>query len=355
MRLILFTGAGGAGVTTLAAATAALIAGAGTPVLLVGAEDEPLRDVLGPPEHLPATLRLAVADADAALGADAGGVLAWLRSLLAWGGLDPALVQQLSLIPTARLLAALLKATGEREGVAVVDLGPAAGALPLLHLLATDPAAVSDADGLGQLTARLAGPVISRLVDLPRPDAGVRGAGERAAGRLERLRVLLRDTAATSVRLVLPADGRAPFVERETRTVCGLHGLGFDAILARAPVPGSDEDAPPRLDALWQSGPPRGQAALADLARLVCAGRDPSAGLSPPRVPRVELTDDGADLLLPLPARPAEQFRVGRSGARLTVQAGEWRRSLALPAALRGLTGRRAWHDGGGLRIRFGR
>src|SRR5947207_2244116 len=95
MRLILFTGAGGAGVTTLAAATAALVAAGGTPALLLGGEAEPLDAALGPSTERPPGLELRIADAESALGENAGGALTWLGALLAWGGLDAALLEDL--------------------------------------------------------------------------------------------------------------------------------------------------------------------------------------------------------------------------------------------------------------------
>jgi arsenite-transporting ATPase len=351
--LILFTGGGGAGVTTLAAATAALMASRGAAVLLLGAEHEALEAAVGPPGARLAGLRVSAPDPEAALGEDGAELTAWLRSLLAWAGLDDGLIREVALLPAVRLLSALVTAASEGEGVAVVDLGPIAGALPLLHLLATDPTNLAAPEGPGRLVARLAGPIVSRLADLPQPSSAARGAGRQGADRLARLRALLRDTAAASLRLALPADPRARRIELEACTVAGLHGIGLDALVHRRPAPPSADDGPTTLHQPWCDAPPVGPADLVALGRAVYTGRDPAAVLASPRVPRIELVGTGAVLALPLPPRPAGEFRVTRNRARLTIQAGDWRRTVTLPHAIQSMTGRRAWHDGATFRVAF--
>jgi hypothetical protein len=287
------------------------------------------------------------------LGEDAAELIAWLRSLLAWAGLDDGLLREVALLPVARLLSALVAAAGEADGVTVVDLGPVASALPLLHLLATDPTNLAAPEGPGRVVARLAGPIVSRLADLPRASAAVRGAGRQGADRLVRLRSLLRDTSATSLRLALPADPRARRIELEARTVAGLHGIALDALVHRRPgLPGTD-DGSASLRQPWCDAPPVGPTDLVELGRTVYAGRDPAALLAPPQIPRIELVGTGAALVLSLPPRPAGEFRVARSEARLTIQAGDWQRTLTLPQAIRSMTGRRAWHDGTAFRVQF--
>jgi arsenite-transporting ATPase len=353
--LILVTGGGGAGVTTLAAATAVLIARGGPPVRLYGVDPAALHAAVGPDTVRSDGLEICAPGPAAVFGAEAGDLLGWLRALLAWAGIDRGLERDVARLHVSRLAGALLAASGHAPGSAVVDMGPAAEALPLLQLLMTDPASDAGTEGLSRLATRLAGPVVTRFVDLPQPDAAVRSAGRHVGGRVHRLRELLRDSAVTSLRVLLPADARAARIEQEVRTVAGLHGIGLDALVHRGPGPVIRDYDLPRLLMPWCEAPSSAEAGLIDLARSVYAGCDPMAVPATPRAPRIELTETGAVLMLPLPERPATEFRVTRRGARLTIHAGDWQRTMILPSPVDTLVGRRAWHDGRDFRVQFER
>ncbi|MGH2583872.1 MAG: hypothetical protein ACRDJE_03055, partial [Dehalococcoidia bacterium] len=276
-----------------------------------------------PRTELPAALQVDADDPAAVLGEDATSAVAWLQAVLGWLGLEGALAEDIGSLPVVRTVAALLAAVEGDATFRVVDLGPVAEALPVLQLLCTEPASGSP-DRLERLAGRVAGPLLARLADLPHPDEAVRRAGERLMHRAALLRSLLRDPATTSLRVVLPADGRADRITLDARTLSGLWGIGLDMVV-RCP----------------------------DSAESAYGTRDPCAVLSPPAVPRVELHDGGADLIIPVPGRPAGEFSVRRRGVDLAIRAGRWRRTLRLPPVLQSLHGRRAWHDGAVFRVRF--
>ena len=356
MRLLLITGAGGAGVTTFAAATAVLTAERGRRTTLLAADLPSVEALLGPPEAWPAALTVQGPTPESIAGADAADVLACLRSLLAWSGLDEALAGDLALLPGVPVVAALLAAVDQATDLAVLDLGSAREALPVLHVLCTAPSRSLGTYAFDDLAARLMGPLVTRLVDLPRPSDAVRGAGAYTADRARRLRLLLRDASATSVRLLLPADGRAGRIDVEVETVLGLHGIGMDALVCRgaAPVAGRARSVAP-LWFPWSADVPRGCAGLATCAATLYGQSQPEDLLAPVPRSRIELTDAGADLVLPLPERPAADFGVSRRGMRIELRAGVWRRTFYLPPELQFLKGRRAWHDGEVFRVRFER
>jgi arsenite-transporting ATPase len=323
VRLVLVTGGGGAGVTTFAAATAVRAATRGATTRLLGVEPAAFDAVLDPRTELPATLHVDWGDPTAIFAEDAAPAAAWFQALLGWAGLDGALAEDAGSLPLVRTVAVLLAAVEGDATFRVVDLGPVAEALPVLQLLCMEPASGSTGR-LDRLAGTVAGPLLARLADLPQPSEAVRRAGERAMQRVALLRSLLRDRAATSLRLVLPSDGRAEGIARETRTLCGLWGIGLDMQVTRPDAVGS-----------------------------VYGTREPQMVLSAPPEPRVELRDGGADLIIPVPHRPAGEFSVRRRGVDLAVRAGRWRRTFRLPPVLQPLHGRRAWHDGEVFRVRF--
>jgi arsenite-transporting ATPase len=358
MRVLLITGGGGAGVTTFAAATAVRAARDGMRTCLLGTDPASLASALGPDAGRPRSLATAAPQPDDVLGDEAPAVMRWLAALLAWCGFDEALAGDLNVLPESRAVAALLSAgaNAERDDLTVVDLGPAAEALAVLHLLATDPAADGEAEPFNRTAVRLVGPLLARLADLPRPGDPVRAAGRLAADRFQHLQSLLRDGTALSVRVVLPADTRGPRIERETRTVLGLHGIGLDAVVSRDhKVAGHETFKPAGLTWPWSPTVPTDCEHLAALASAAYGEQSPDALLSPPLRPHAELHEAGADFIVPVPPRPAGDFAVSRRGPRLTVRVGPWRRTFHLPALFEPLRGRRAWHDGQGFRVRFER
>jgi arsenite-transporting ATPase len=370
VRILLITGGGGAGTSTFAAASAAFAAAQGLRVNLLTAEIAALDQALGPEEMRPPGLVAAAAAPETVFDADAPAVLGWLRSLLSWIGLDAEVAQDLALVPGTRPMAALLLAAAAAEefDLTVVDLGPVGAALPLLHLLATDPEGEGGADPVTRTALVVVRPVVERLIDLPRPGRSVREAGRRAAARMARFRALLRDGRSLSVRVVLPPDGRCRRIEQEARTVLGLNGIGLDALVERAPeIPtrhhagtgggtrtgAGGRGGPVRLAMPWLPPAAAGCTALERLAATVYGDRSPADLLAPPLMPHLEMTDAGADLVVPVPERAPTEFAVSRRDARLALCAGGWRRTFLLPAAFAGLRGRRAWHDGYTFRVRF--
>nr|WP_221219472.1 ArsA family ATPase [Prauserella isguenensis] len=228
--MLLLTGKGGVGKTTLAAATGAALADRGSTTLIVSTDPaHSLADALAMPVgHDPVLVadRLYGAQLDIrALADDAwDGVREQLRAaLVRGGGLDGLAAEELSVVPGVDELLALgevqrLAGTGRWDAV-VVDCGPTAETLRLLAL----PDAVS-----GYLT-RMAGPVTKRSA-LARSMA-------RLAEYTRSLRDLLTDPARTSVRLVFTPERVVVAETRRTLTSLALRGIRVDGMIANRVMP----------------------------------------------------------------------------------------------------------------------
>src|SRR5207249_1112253 len=126
MRIILFTGRGGSGVSTIAAATAATLARSGRRTLAFGLGSG-LGDALGVPlMHEPREIAPNLLALETRHGDDEPDEFRdWLEDLLEWRGVDPKLADDLAALPGANQSGSMLNLAGQAEdggyGAIVVD------------------------------------------------------------------------------------------------------------------------------------------------------------------------------------------------------------------------------------------
>jgi arsenite-transporting ATPase len=379
VRVVLFTGKGGVGKTTLAAATAARLARSGRKVLVVSTDpahslgDALEADLGGEPTELEAGLFAAHVDTRALLDDSWAQLQGHLRTLLAGAGVDELVADELTVLPGVEDLLALgevrrAAGTGPWE-VVVVDCGPTAETLRLLGL----PEAISGyLERLFPAHRRAVRGLLSGLSggreQAPAWEATI-GALDGLAEQLSGLRAMLADHERTSIRLVLTPERVVAAETRRTLTALALHGLRVDGLIANRVVPGpppslrgpaarwlrlrADEqqavlaeltglDLPLRT-AEHAAAEPTGVPALLDVAESLFGTDDPAAvgAAAPPQLPvrrtagTASSTDSEFELVLRLPGAEAGPLDLARVGDELAVTAGATRRMVALPAVLR--------------------
>ncbi|MDP9861725.1 MULTISPECIES: ArsA family ATPase [Streptosporangium] len=380
-RVLLFTGKGGVGKTTAAAATATLAARSGHKTLVVSTDTaHSLADALdasagdGPTEVSPG-LYLHQVDTQQALERQWGDLRDYTRGLFAELGLDEVTAEEITVLPGADEVIALLElreqARSGRWDVIVVDCAPTAETLRLLALPEALDWHVNRLLPVGRRLLRTLSPLIRRVAQVSVPEDHVVGAGERLHRGLLEVRELLTGPDA-SVRLVLTPEAVVLAEARRTLTSLSLYGYRVDAVIANRVFPAEGADpwrrrwveaqarhladveqsfAPlpihtvPYLDA-----EPVGAAALAQVAEAMYGQGDPFA---PPTVdPPLRITPEG-ELILALPLAEKGEVDLARKGDELIVDAGPYRRVLALPAALARRPVREAVLRDGLLRVRF--
>ncbi|MFB9513562.1 ArsA family ATPase [Streptomyces purpureus] len=377
MRIILFTGAGGAGRTTVAAASALSGARRGGRVLLVSSEAGGL---LG---AVPGTRPTPVADGLWAVRVDSGAD--FRRELLALQdragaaldllGAAPLEDAELTELPGSThfaLLRALRDAAAGDWDTVVVDLPPLRDALALLALPAELRRYLRRLLPPERQAARALRPMLAQLAGVPMPAQWLYATAARLEEEFAAVQAVV-DAPTTSVRLVLEPGPAAEDTLRTARLGCALHGLTLDAVVANRLLPAETPDpwfaglvAQQRkhLDELHAElgavtelphlgADPRG---LDDLARLD-PGPAPDAPVPAPATEwTVEDLRDSDGILvwrLPLPGAVKSDLGLVRRGDELLLRAGPFRRNLPLPSVLRRCTVSGAGLTDGVLRIRF--
>lgn len=389
MRTVLVTGPGGAGRTTLAAATALAGARRGVRALLLTTGGGAVEAVLGVPLDADAPTPIApglharrVDPADRfrqeflAFQERAGAAL----DLLGAAPLDGDELTELPGSEDFALLQALRAAHASDDwDLVVVDMPPAAETVRLLALPAQVRRYLRRLLPAERQAARALRPVLAQLAGVPMPAQKLYDAAERWERELADVQRAI-DDPGTSVRLVTDAGPVAAAALREIRAGLALHGRRTDALIVNRLLPTGSAD--PFLVALSGSqqsalkalreefpdvpvhevahlgGDPQGVAALEELTGEG-AGRTgtgaPAEG--PGRDPwTVEdrLERDGILVWrVPLPGAERRGLGLVRRGDEIVVTVGRHRRIRTLPSALRRCSVTGAGLRDGVLDIRF--
>jgi arsenite/tail-anchored protein-transporting ATPase len=391
VRVLLFTGKGGAGKTTTAAATAVRAARAGLKTLVMSTDSaHSLADALdvdlsadGAPVEVEPGLFGQQVDARARARRWWGDVQDYLLDLLDTVGIDPVAAEELTMLPGAEEVLALLElrdqVTHGPWDLVVVDCAPTAETLRLLALPEALRWAMQRVFPAGRLMVRTARPLLGRAIGVPMPRDEVFASLQRLYAELGGVQEVLA-ADSTSVRLVLTPE-RVPVAEaRRTLTSLSLYGYRVDGVVANrvfpeATSPGVESwvggwavqqravldevDASfaplPVLRAAYQEAEPIGPDALAALAEQVygAVADEPWAPTPLPAPMRVERSGDEFVLVLDLPLTLASEVDLQRRGDDLWLLVGGHRRVIALPSALRRCTVVAATVRDGSLRVRF--
>jgi arsenite-transporting ATPase len=379
VRVLLFTGKGGVGKSTLAAGTAALAAAAGERTLVLSTDAAhsqgdafgitgPLREPTEVAEHL----WVQQVDAQLRFEQSWAAIQRYLLSVLDATGVDPVAAEELTVVPGAEEVLALLElrlhAASGRWDVVVVDCAPTAETLRLLALPEALGWYMQRVLPVERRVVKALRPVLTRAAGVPMPGDSVFDAVERLHAELAEVRTLLTGPGST-VRLVLTPEAVVLAEARRSYTTLSLFGYRVDGVVANRlfPAGGADDWRAGWVVAqdevleqvaesfaglpVWRSeyrpAEPVGVRALTTLAEEAYAGADPLAvpdGDGPLRLTR---DPRGAVLHLALPGVTRAEVDLARHGDDLVVTVGSYRRLLTVPAGL-------ARHRVAGARVQDG-
>ena len=384
-RVLLFTGKGGVGKTTTAAATALRCADAGLRTIVLSTDpahsladafDVPLTSV-----GSPITPRLwgQQLDAQERLEDAWGEIQGYLQEVLGWAGLDAVEAEELSVIPGLDEIFSLsdIKSFSESGSwdVIVVDCAPTAETIRFLSL----PDVLSwYMDRIFPVERRLVKavrPILTRVTSLPVAGDEVFDATRRFYDRLDGVRAILTDGERTSVRLVVNPERVVIAEARRLSTYLSLFGYRVDAVIANRLLPDAVTDPwfkawkdahAEHLSAIEEGFSPLpvlraelapeelvGVERLRTFGDLLYGDLDAAAVLHQGEPLTVERRGDDLVLSLELPFADHDDLDLGRVEDELLVRVGPYRRGIVLPDSLKRRTVSAAKMVGDRLEVTF--
>lgn len=383
-RMILYTGKGGVGKTSVAACTARGCAAAGLRTLIVSTDpahslSESLSIDLGPePTTAGELLWGQEISAQEELERHWSGVQEWLGELLVARGVDRVSAQELSVPPGMDELFALLALRGHAESgewdAVVVDCAPTGETLRLLSFPDVARWWLEKVFPIeGQLLAA-ARPLARSLLDISLPGEAAFADVHRLSRQLIAMNEILRDRERCTVRLVMNPDRLVIGEAMRTYTYLSMYGYLTDAVIVNRMFPAHVGDyfaawrrlqeehlelvhsafAPlPVLCAPYFEQEVVGAGMLDRLRAELFDGIDPAAVLADGPGQEIEIREDGASLRLAVPLADKSDITLRQLGSELIVGVNGQRRTISLPPAIAAMRATEARFEGGALHVRF--
>ena len=381
-RVLLFTGKGGVGKTTCAAATALACARRGQRTLVLSTDPaHSLADAvdrpLGPePQEIAPRLDAMEVDMYYSMRKYWGNMRELVRAVLRFQGADAIAAEELAALPGMGEGSALLwldqfYRSGDYD-VIVLDAAPTGETLTLLTLPQVTQWWLQKAFPLQKTAIKTVGFAVRKTTGIPLD----RGYEELDAlfGKLGEVQAVLQDPAVTSARLVMNPERMVIQEAKRAYTYLQLYGYGVDAAIVNRVVP-DDEGGVMEKYVAAQAGyldeieetfaplpvlrvPHLGQEVFGlELLEQIGAGlydtRDPAAVYHAEPSYKVENEGDAYTVSLKVPYADDAEVEAEQFGDDLVVQVRNQRRNVTLPAFLAYYRLASAGVDGGWLRARF--
>ena len=389
MRVILMTGKGGVGKTSVAAATGLRSAELGYRTLVLSTDpahslaDSFDMELGHDPRQVRPNLWGAELDALMELENNWGAVKRYITQVLQARGLEGIEAEELAILPGMDEIFSLVRMKRHYDegdfDVLIIDSAPTGTALRLLSL----PEVAGwymrrfykPFQAVSVALRPLVEPIFRPIAGFSLPDKEIMDAPYEFYEQIEALEKVLTDTTQTSVRLVTNPEKMVIKESLRAHAYLSLYNVGTDLVVANRIIPDSVSDpffqrwkenqqqyrqeihdnfSPlPVKEVPLYSEELCGLEALERLKETLYADEDPTQVYYKETTMRVLQEQNQYSLELYLPGIPKERIELSKSADELNVRIGNHRRNLVLPQALAALQPAGAKMDGDYLKIRF--
>lgn len=384
-RILLYTGKGGVGKTSVAAAAALRCADAGLRTVVLSTDTahslgDSLDTPLGPvPKPVVDNLWAQECDVYYNLETYWGTVQNWVEAVLTWRGMDNVLADEIAVFPGMEELANLLwvnrhASSGEFD-VVVVDCAPTGETLRLLAFPEVGRWWLDKLLPINRHLARMVRPMARRVTDLPLPEDDVFEAMTDLVDELQQLHDTLTASNTTTVRLVVNPERMVIREAQRSYTYLTLYDHITDAVIVNRVVSEEAEGRFAEQRRAMQAPYLRDIHAMFDpipilrvhqfpeevvgLERLRTMGAqmhatcEPAERLIDYKPYEIAEVTGGFEFRIPAPFLEKSDASLIRRGDELVIRMGAARRNIVLPRVLARMTHSGARLEDGQLRIRF--
>ncbi len=387
MRILLYTGKGGVGKTSVAAATALRLSQLGYRTVILSTDtahslSDSLDLPLGPePVAVAANLWGQEVDVLHEVDNNWEKVQGYMARLFAWQGMQEVMAAEMTVLPGSEELAGLLRIVSHHDAgkfdVVIVDCAPTAETLRLLSFPEMAEWWLEKIFPIQKRATKVLRPVMRLMTDMPMPGDEIFDSVKHLMEQLERIRTILADPQESAVRIVLNAEKMVVKEAQRTYTYLNLFGYPTDLIVCNRVIPQEVNDP---YFAAWKESQQRyrglideafsplpiltapffdqevvGLTMLGRMAEAVYGDRDPAAvffaGQAQSVLPLAK--GKGYVLSLPLPLAEKSDIDLKQAGDELIIQVGFYKRNIILPRVLTALKPHGARLEDGRLLINF--
>jgi arsenite/tail-anchored protein-transporting ATPase len=366
MRIILYSGKGGVGKTSLSAATAVRSAALGRRTLVVSTDAaHSLADALqmrvnNVPTRIAPKLDALEIDVNHELATHWGVIQDFLTKFMTFQGVGEAVAEEMAILPGMEELFSLLKvkehADGGRYDVIVIDTAPTGETIRMLGVPEILNFYFKRIFPIHRTVLKSVRPVARRMTDMPLPSDDVMTAVKSIYEELEGMGPMLQDPKQSSIRIVLNPERMVINESQRLYTYLGLFGFPVDAVVANRVLPPEARspyfdkwfgiqaahlaearknfDPLPFFEARLFDREMVGLPLLAEFAADVFGDRDPTEVFFREKPIEVRKEKSGYALYIRLPFAEKDKIQVWAQGDELVVQVDNQRRHVVLPRTL---------------------
>jgi len=387
MRVILYTGKGGVGKTTVAAASAVKCAEMGLRTLVISTDaahslgDSLDRELASDPLEVAKNLFAQEVNALHEMEGHWDKIHRYLTVLFNSQGVDEIIAEELATPPGMEEISSLMwirrHAQLQEYDVLIVDCAPTGETLQLLAFPDVARWYLDRIFPLERKIMKVARPVIQPFIKIPLPGDEIYGSIKELLMDLESMKEVLSDSKSCTVRLVLNLEKMVIKEAQRAYTYLNLYDYQVDAVLVNRVLPEAVREG---YFADWRKSQQRyaeqvesafspvpilntqlfdheivGLDNLRELGESLFGDIDPSAILFNTKPQALRKEGEGYVLTLQLPFATKEQVELTQRDDELYVSVGPSQREISLPRVLHGKVTTSANLESGQLAIHFGR
>ncbi len=386
MRIILYTGKGGVGKTSVAAATAIKSARNGKKTLVISSDPaHSLGDSLNislnsEPKEIMRNMWVQEISTLHEMEKGWKKVQEYLTSLFTAKTVKNITTEELTIFPGMEDLLSLLRILdyykNKRFEIIIVDCAPTGETLKLLSFPEMLRWWMEKLFPIKRKAVKIVGPVVQPLLGIPMPDDSVMGEIQNLYNQLNEIRKILTDREVTSVRIVLNPEKMVIKESQRSFTYLNIYNFNVDAVVVNRMITDNINDSylntwktihKKYLEQIKESFSPApiyqaplfkrevvGTEMLTQMGETIFKDENPVDIKYNKQVQKIDKNDDEYIYSLFMPFLEKKDLSLNQKGDEVIIRAGNIKRNIILPRVLINLSIKGAKFENESLKIRFG-